>query len=116
MRSILALAAILLLAACGRAPPPAAPQLPALTVPTPGPVLRDTLPAIEPRPHVPLPRGRPKPKRKAATTKTLPPPAYPCSWVRWAVSAYGFAAVDSKAREDGVTEDQRKAALACLKG
>lgn len=115
IRPTLALTAALLLAACDRAPPPAppAPQ-PVLVAPHPGPVLRDTLPVIEPRQRVPLPHSRPRPKRKTAT-KALPVPPYPCAVIQLANRLYDRSRLEAWAQSHGVTEQQRKAAMVCLK-
>lgn len=111
IRFATALAVALALAACGSPPAPPPPD-PPLVVPTPGPVLRDTLPTVEPRAHVPLPRGRPKPRRKPVT-KPSPTAPYPCAVVLLYLRSYSTEDLERMARERGITEDQRKAAMAC---
>lgn len=114
-KTVAAILSALAVAGCDRAPAPSAPSAqPAITAPHPGPVLRDTLPVIEPRAHVPLPRARLRPKHKTAA-KPLPPSPYPCAVVQLAARAYDIKTLEALAKANGLTEQQRIAAMSCLR-
>lgn len=110
IRFAAAIATALVISACDRAPQaPPAPQ-PVLTAPHPGPVLRDTLPVIERRPHVPLPRAKPKPKAKTAAAKPLPGSSYTCDDIKLAEALLSQQRIEAEAKKRGATPDQVHAA------